>query len=76
MREWSVDIMMKKQKKQWMGIFLLAAVLLVGTFAEIASVRMEQGNAVGVGVSAATVPQDAGTADRLDIMLQQDGADH
>lgn len=68
--------MMKKQKKQWMGIFLLAAVLLVGTFAEIASVRMEQGNAVGVGVSAATVPQDAGTADRLDIMLQQDGADH
>ncbi len=68
--------MMKKQKKQWMGIFLLAAVLLVGTFADIASVRMEQGNAVGVGVSAATVPQDAGTADRLDIMLQQDGADH
>ena len=56
-------------------IFLLAAVLLVGTFAEIASVRMEQGNAVGVGVSAATVPQDAGTADRPDIMLQQDGAD-
>lgn len=67
--------MIKKQKKQWMGIFLLAAVLLVGTFAEIASVRMEQGNAVGVGVSAATMPQDAGTADRPDIMLQQDGAD-
>ena len=43
-------------KKQWTGILLLAAALLVGVFADIASARMAQGDAVGVGVSAATVP--------------------
>lgn len=67
--------MTEKQKKQWTGILLLVAVLLVGAFADIASARTVQGDAAGVGVSAATVPQDAGTADRPDIMLQQDGAD-
>ncbi|MBQ1621767.1 MAG: hypothetical protein II093_04830 [Selenomonas sp.] len=62
-------------KKQWTGILLLAAALLVGVFADIASARMAQGDAVGVGVSAATVPQGEDAADRPDIMLQQDGVD-
>ena len=66
--------MTEKQKKQWTGILLLAAVLLVGAFADIASARTVQGDAACVGVSAATVPQGE-AADMPDIMLQQDGVD-